>query len=262
MMKLPKEFAPVAASPLPKEAPAVKPATFEQIPTQPSVPATQEEISTLDISWLPFAAKTYHISARLEDYVIVNQMICPSDIPNRNGVAFPTAELVKFMPPPMNRQVFKSWVGCPVHEEHDNEDCTKAIGVIFDTSFRRIRGYGNGKIWAVYGLIGVDKTKYPELAEKVRTGEINTGSMGTMADSFTCAVCGQPAHENKFMNCSHITSTKEVNWRMVSYNGARVLAFLNAHDLSPIEYSVVKDPAWSTCLSDVIISANEETPPN
>ena len=220
----------------------------------PSTPATSEEVSRIDTSWLPFAAKSYKISPRLEDYVIQNQMICPSDLANRNGVGFPKEELVAFLPPPMNRQVFKSWVGCPVHEEHENEDCTKAVGVIFDTTFRKIKNFGDGNHWAVYGLIGVDKLKFPELAEKVRLGQINTGSMGCTADSFRCSVCNHEAHENPMLNCSHITSTKDVNWRYVNHEGKQKLAFLNAYGLSPIEYSIVREPAWATCLSDNILT--------
>jgi hypothetical protein len=228
---------------------------FPGTQVEPAFDASQnlEEVSKLDITWLPFAAKTYHISANLSDYVLVNHMICPSDIPNRNGIGFPTAELVAYQPPPMNRQVFKAWAGCPVHEEHDNEDCTKAVGVIFDTSFRPIQGYGDGKHWAVYGLIGIDKTKYPELAQEVLAGRINTGSMGCMADHFTCAICNQPASDNQFMNCNHIASTKNVNWKIIAHEGEQKVAYLNAHGLSPIEYSIVRDPAWASCLSDAII---------
>lgn len=253
-MKLPKEF---TASPVvaPSVAPAVAPVTTTDVErADPPVPATEEEISRIDISWLPFAAKTYHISPRLEDYVIVNMMICPSNIPNRNGIGFPTAELVAFQPPPMNRQVYKAWVGCPVHEEHDNEDCTKAVGVIFDTSFRLIKNFGDGNQWAVYGLIGVDRTKFPELAAAVAAGRINTGSMGTMADSFTCSVCGHEASKNPMLNCNHIISTDKVNWHVIDVDGVPTLAFLNAHQLSPIEFSIVRDPAWATCLSDTILS--------
>ena len=54
----------------------------------------QEEMSSkIDISWLPFAAKTYKISPHLNDYGIVNFPICPSDIPKRNGVSFPLSVL-------------------------------------------------------------------------------------------------------------------------------------------------------------------------
>jgi hypothetical protein len=210
----------------------------------------EDPISSVDFSWLPFAAKTYHISPNIEDYVLKVMPICPSDIPNRNGIAFPIQELIKYQPPPISRQVYKAWSGCPVHVEHDNRDCTKAVGVIFDTMLTPIKGYGNGNHWKVMGLFGIDKIKAPEMAEKVLRGEINTGSMGAEADQFTCGVCGAPATDNQFKNCGHITSIKDVNYRIVSHNGEDKLAYLNAHGLSPIEFSLVQDPAWTICLSD------------
>ena len=217
-----------------------------------STPAQVGEL--IDTSWLPFAASTYKISPNLNDYVIVNMPICPSDIPNRNGVAFPLAELIAYQPPPMNRMTYKAWTGCPVHLEHDNEDHEKAIGVIFDTSLRIMRGYGDGKLYVVYGLIGIDKTKDPRTAEKFLSGNMDTGSMGALADYFTCSVCGARATDNEFTNCSHIKSTSAVNWRIMTHEGRKVVAYLNAHVLSPIEYSAVADPAWATCLSDMILA--------
>lgn len=222
---------------------------------RPTADATKEDVGTrIDTSWLPFAAKTYHISANLDDYVIVNIPICPSDIPNRNGIAFPLEELIAYQPPPMNRMTYKAWTGCPVHLDHDNEDHTKAIGVIFDTSLRRMVGYGEGQIYVVYGLIGIDKTKDPKTAEKFLNGSMDTGSMGALAEYFTCSVCGARATDNEFTNCPHIRSTSAVNWRIMSYDGKNVVAFLKAHVLSPIEYSAVDDPAWATCLSDLILA--------
>jgi len=202
-------------------------------------------------SWLPFAAKTYHISPDPNDYILKPMILMPTDIPNRNGISFPLAELVKFQPPPMNRQVYRSWVGTPIHIEHDNEDCTKAIGVVIDTALRCIKGFGDDKHWKVFGLLAIDKTKDPKIAQEVLEGKINTGSMGCTADFFSCSVCGAPATKNRFTNCSHITSTEAVNWNPVTFRGEEHIAFLNAHDLSPIEFSIVRDPAWAPALSDL-----------
>ena len=214
----------------------------------------EQTAAKIDTSWLPFAAKTYKISSDLNDYVIVNIPICPSGLPNRNGVAFPLEELIAYQPPPISRLTYKAWTGCPVHLEHDNEDHEKAIGVIFDTSLRVMQGYGDGKHYVVYGLIGIDKTKDPETAQKFASGAMNTGSMGALADYFTCSVCGHAATSNRFTSCSHISSTEEVNWRILDVNGERVVAFLNAHVLSPIEYSCVADPAWATCLTEMVLA--------
>lgn len=219
------------------------------------VERNQDLVAKLDFEiWLPFAAETYKINPKIEAYVIKPMPLMPSDLPNRNGVGFPIAELTKYQPPPISRQVYKAWTGVPVHLEHDNEDHEKALGVVLDTALTPIKNFGNGKHWKVMGLVAVDKDKYPEVAQKLLDNKINTGSMGTMADNFTCSVCGHQAHENQFMNCSHITSTKHVNWKLVNHEGQQKIAYLNAHGLSPIEFSIVADPAWTTALSDEILT--------
>ena len=126
--------------------------------------------------------------------------------------------------------------------------------MIFDTSLRVMQGYGEGRHYVVYGLIGIDKKKDPQTAQKFLSGEMNTGSMGALADYFTCSVCGAPATKNPMTNCSHIRSTETVNWQIIMNNGVKTVAYLNAHVLSPIEYSCVADPAWATCLSETILS--------
>jgi hypothetical protein len=202
-------------------------------------------------TWLPFAAKVYHISPKIEDYIIVNTLVCPSDIPNRNGIAFPAVELARFHPPPMNRQSFKAWAGCPVHLEHDNEVHERAYGVILDSAMTPVTGYGGGKLYKVMGLLAIDKTKYPDIAQQVLTKAINTYSMGALVDAFTCGFCGMQCSSKHV--CSHITSPANVNWREFQhYDGKRHLAFLNAHGIQPIECSIVKDPAWAPALSDEV----------
>jgi hypothetical protein len=211
-----------------------------------------DRLGQLDYAtWLPFAAPVYKISPHIEDYIIVNTLVCPSDIPNRNGIAFPARELAAFQPPPTNRQSFKAWTGCPIHLEHDNEDHEKAYGVMFDSALTKVTGYGGGKLWKVMGLLGVDKNKYPDMAGKVLRKEINTYSMGALVDYFTCGYCGTECNAKHV--CSHITSPQNVNWKLYNdFDGSSHLAFLNAHGISPIECSIVADPAWAPALSDEV----------
>jgi len=214
----------------------------------------------LDISWLPYAAKVYNISPHIEDYILVSTIICPSDIPNRNGIAFPRSELAKFQPPPMNRMVYEAWTKCPVHYEHDNEDHTKAYGVIFDSSFRKVQGYGEGKLWKVNGLNGIDKQKNPEMARRILEGEVNTYSMGALVDYFECGFCGSECSSTHV--CPHISSIKNVNWSLQQHwDGQKHLAFLNAFGISPIECSIVEDPAWAPALSDTVFEVDDTVRP-
>lgn len=215
----------------------------------------QSLVHTLDYAtWLPFAAKSYHISPRIEDYILVTTPICPSDLPNRNGIGFPLEELIKFQPPPIARMAYKAWAGCPVHLEHDNEDCTKAHGIVLDASLHKITGYGNGKLWKVMGLLAIDKNKYPDIAAKVLSGELNTYSMGALVDGFSCSFCGSPITKKEY--CQHVRGPDVVNWNVVTdpFSMGKHLAYLNAHSITPIEVSIVADPAWTTALSDTILT--------
>jgi hypothetical protein len=210
-------------------------------------------------TWLPFAAKVYHISPDINDFLLVNTVVCPSEIPNRNGIAFPTSELARFLPPPTNRMAYKAWAGCPVCYEHDNENLEEAYGVILDTSFHKVQGYGNGKLWKVMGLLAIDKNKNPDIAQKILNGEINTYSMGALVDSFTCGFCGTECSSQYC--CQHITSIKDVNWRLhKDWDGSQHLSFLNAHSLQPIECSIVSDPAWAPALSNEVTEFATATP--
>lgn len=215
--------------------------------------STDKGVQDLDLSFLPFAARNYDISPNIEDYVIFSTIICPSDIPNRNGIAFPLEELIRFTPTPSPHFVYKGWNYCPLCLEHDNDDPKKAIGIIFDVSLVPMsEEYGNGRLHNVIGVCGIDRTKAPEIADKFARGELNTVSMGALADYFTCSICGQVIDETH--TCPHISSKDDVNFMPIADESGHIhIAFLNAHGLDPIETSVVADPAWAPALSDHIL---------
>lgn len=218
-------------------------------------PESAEAVNALQAldfaTWLPYAAKLYKISPDVRAYVLATIPICPSDIPNRNGIGFPLEELLKFQPPPVARQAYKAWTGCPMHYEHRNEVHEDAYGVIFDTALRPIKGYGRGKLWKVMGLIGIDREKYPEMARRVMERDINTYSMGALVDSFSCSFCG--CEITKKSGCSHVNLNRDIDWNEVrSWDNKRHIAFRNAHGINPIECSLVESPAWTTALSDTI----------
>jgi hypothetical protein len=160
------------------------------------------------------------------------------------------------MEPPINRMAYKGWIACPVHYEHKNEIHRDAYGVVFDVYLSPVVGYGRGKLWKVMAVIGIDKTKNPTMAERIRKNEVNTYSMGALVDSFTCSYCKTPASYKS--HCHHIQMKKDdfvVNWRGIpDISGKRHIAFLNAHYISPIELSIVESPAWTTALSDTILT--------
>lgn len=187
--------------------------------------------------------------------MVVPTPICPAVLPNRNGIAFPLKELIRYQAPPMARMTYKAWAGCPLHREHQNEDPEQAYGVVLDAALTKITGYGNDEYWKVMGLAAIDKEKHPEVATRFLNGTLKTFSMGALADVFTCSVCGSTVYGKKeqYKNCSHVTNFEEINFRLINTPEGLKLAFLNAHYLSPIELSIVEDPAWTTALSEQIL---------
>ena len=209
-------------------------------------------------TWLPYAAKLYRIDPDIKNYYLVTVPICPSDIPNRNGIGFPLAELLKFQAPPVARMAYKAWSGCPVHYEHANEVHEDAYGVILDTHMHQIKGFASDKLWTVMGMLAIDKNKYPEIARRIKEKDLNTYSMGALVDSFTCSYCNTPLNAKGYPGCSHVGTSKEINWRRTrDHSGRDHIAFLNAHGINPIECSAVETPAWSTALSDNVIAMED-----
>jgi hypothetical protein len=193
---------------------------------------------------LPWLAPVMHISSNPEDYFMFPVPIMYSDLPNRNGVAFPLSELVKWNSD-LKCQGYESWRYAPMFVEHQSDDITTAIGVVADVSLRKIEGYGDGKLWKVVALAAIDRTKNPELARRMEAGEINTYSMGAMVDGWTCSYCG--AGEGK---CAHIDPNVPVTF--YELNGRMV--FKNVFGIGGYELSVVEDPAYLTAISDHKIS--------
>ena len=191
-------------------------------------------------AWLPFCAKEYHISPDPADYVLLPTIICPSDIPNRNGVSFPLGELVKW-DPETHQQVFRGWKGCPTYSEHQNSDCKQARGVVIDAVLRPVKDYQGG-IWKVLGLCAFDRTKFPDVAHRLLTRQTTTVSMGAYVAGYSCGLCGAPAG-----SCSHINLRRPRDFYIDHATGG--LVFRKCHGLQPFEVSEVAVPAWSVAES-------------
>ncbi len=91
-----------------------------------SIDDTNTFKETLDITtWLPFAAKKYNISPDINDYIILPVFTIPTELANRNGVAFPLKSLLEFNTE-QGMQAYKTFKGKPTFYEHNNSDHTKA----------------------------------------------------------------------------------------------------------------------------------------
>lgn len=193
-------------------------------------------------TWLPFAAKQYQISPNIEDYLVVPVLTIPSDLPNRNGVAFPLQSLVRFSTD-TGQQAYKTFKGKPTLYEHSpHDDPTKAKGVILDTYLRPFKYHG---IWRLLELLAFDRTKDRQLAEDIRLRRMNSYSMGAFVDYYTCSYCGA-----KLGECSHIPADHDPSADVVFYNLNGKMVFLNCNGVEGFETSAVADPAFVTALND------------
>ena len=196
------------------------------------------------LNWLPWAAKKYNVSADPQDYILLPTIICPSDIPNRNGVGFPMEELLAF-DLETHRQVYQNWKGCPTFVEHDNEDPGKAKGMVVDVAFRMQNGV-KGRLGKVLGFAAFDRTRDPALGQRLLTRQVTDVSMGTYVNSYTCSVC-----HAEFGMCRHMDKRSPRNLGIDPQTGK--LIYRRCHGLTPFELSSVATPAWSVAESPHVI---------
>jgi len=204
---------------------------------------------TLDFeSILPFAAKELDISSDIKDYMLWPVIMMTSDLPNRNGVAFPLKELVRWNPE-RGAQSYKTWNGMGLCVEHANGYAEKkdpAFGLIADTHLSQLKGYSQNKLWKVVAMMALDRTKDLELTEKILSGQLNSTSMGAYTQSYSCGYCGA-----EFGQCDHLNTRASYDfYELLEADGSKSLVFRNVHGISAIENSFVHDPAYRVALFD------------
>ena len=185
------------------------------------------------------AAEFYNLSKDVRDYILQPVPIIWSDLPNRNGVAFPISSLTEWVKEKGCR-AYMGWKGQAVRLEHDWEG--EAIGLIPDVAIRPLRGFGNNRLWKIVLLHAVDRTKNVEIAKAIETGKRNSWSMGCLVSYFTCSVCGSDAP-----SCDHLR--KDETFRVTS-NG---ITFRNAHGIMAEESSSVGDPAYGQAIGEIVV---------
>lgn len=196
------------------------------------------------MGWLPFASKKLNISPNVKDYVVIPIPTIVTDLPNRNGVGFPLSELVQFRPH-LGMQSYKTWKGKPTFEEHENEDHTKAKGVIIDTHMRKIPGMN---VWRLMKLLAFDRTRDPQLCADILSRKRNSYSMGAYLDGYTCSICHQ-----EFGTCNHIPQGySKGDVLFVPHRTSGKLLFKNVVAPEGFETSSVKTPAFISALNDKV----------
>jgi hypothetical protein len=196
----------------------------------------------LDISWLPLCAESYQISPDISDYVLVSTPIVLSTFPNRNLDAFPYGELTAWRPM-IGRACYATFIGKPVHQDHQNEDPTKAKGVIFDATLAPFRGK-----WHVSILKGFDRSKDARLAKLVQEKNRVGHSMGTLVERTECSYPKCRFISDGVTTCEHIRGG-EGKGQVISGH----LIYELLRDFNFVESSSVEDNASATALSDYFL---------
>ncbi len=203
-----------------------------------AAPTTDKNI---DITWLPYAAEQYHISADINDYVLVEVPIVVADVPNRNLDSFPYLELTTWRTA-NSRPAFGTFVGKPVHQDHDNLDDTKAKGVIFDATLTPFQGKYHVKI-----LKGFDRTKDARLAKLVQEKNRIGHSMGALVEKTECSIPDCRYISDGTQTCRHINGGKGKSQVVKGH-----LVYESMLDFYFIESSSVEDPAYVIALSEFV----------
>jgi len=121
-------------------------------------------------------------------YVTVRALT--ADVPNLNHDMFPDEDL---------QETYKTFLGSGVFLNHKNKDVTRARGVIIGAKYHVEESDDR---W-VEILMKMDERNYPKLCEKIRSGELDTCSMGINIDYSICSRCGNVAiTEHDF--CNHV----------------------------------------------------------
>ena len=192
----------------------------------------------LDISWLRSASTAYHISPNIADYVLTEVPCVAVDYPNRNLDGFPHRELLKWRTA-MSAMAYQTFRGKPTHIDHQNQDPTKAKGVIFDAMLLPVMG----KLHVVL-LKGFDRSKDAKLAKQVQMRERVGHSMGALVEKTRCSLPWCRFESNGHKTCEHIANGQGKG-RIVQGH----LVYEEMEDFYFIESSSVLDPASITALS-------------
>ena len=141
------------------------------------------------------------------------------------------------------KKSYKTFLGRPVHLEHNNLNYKKAKGIITDVLYREYKTAAGLKDAGVYLLLEIDAKTFPRLAHAIETGKINGVSMGAEVDHTSCSVCGNKASEPKEY-CWHVAAQK--GQTLTYKKGNKVvesLVYENCHGINFFELSAVFDPA-------------------
>lgn len=208
------------------------------------------DLTSLGDFWLPAAAECLDLSPSLDDYVLAITVSMPSDLPNRNGIAFPLEALTEWHPE-HGMPMFETWKGKPVCYEHQNDVASStelAKGIILDCQMSRMENTA-GDIWKVVKLLAIDRNKDRLLADDIIEGRRTHYSMGARVRAFTCSICGSDTSDTA---CAHLPAGSSGPIR--DFGGE--LAFKNTVYPVGFECSSVEVPAFYSASDSPLVASS------
>lgn len=199
--------------------------------------ASAEVVGVYDNKNIKTASKISSFDYQRRDdgnFLYVAVRACTVDVPNLNYDMFPHEEVGE----PKN--AYRTFIGAYNYLNHDNQDPAKARGAIIDAVYH---DDPNDK-W-VECLIEMDEDRCPKLCSLIRSGEIDTVSMGCNCTSTTCSVCGHEA-EYPFQFCEHIQQKGRVYGNKLAYEICNGVEYF---ELSWV-YTPADATAYSIALAD------------
>ena len=162
---------------------------------------------------------------------------------NQNYDGWPSDELKKS---------YRTFIGKPVFVNHENHDPTKARGVVVAARYVE-----NGPDRYIEVVQEVDAERFPKLAHEIKTGGLDSVSMGAEAGFTICSYCHNRATDLHDM-CDHVQNHKgKTLSRLDRKTGKReeVLVFESCHKISFFELSYVFEPADETAVASKVVVA-------
>lgn len=158
---------------------------------------------------------------------------------NQNWDGWPSDEL---------KTSYHTFVGKPVFVNHQNSDPSKARGRVVAARY-----FENGADKGVECVMEVDAQRFPKLAHEIRTGGLDSVSMGAEAGFTICSMCGNRATDTHDM-CDHVRFHKG-EYLLKRGKKDPQLVYETCHKLGFFELSYVFEPADETAVVSKVIQA-------
>lgn len=229
---------------------------------------------------LAMVANEYDLSEDPAHYIFEAARAVTADVPNENGDAFPKSELMRF-DHRLGKNVYQTFILKPHHINHRADNPKTARGVVLDASYnsetpaletcpacntktaeRSARDEATGLSCKKCGevvkdefvelLIAIDTKKDATFAEGVKTGALDSLSMGCEAGYTDCSICDNRARSASQF-CAHIKNGKKQKHKTAS---GMKMSFEKCGDVVFTEISRVDQPADPTAMQrEVFVGA-------